>query len=244
MTRKRIGLVLALFLSLVAAPGFCAKKIMVVLQQTHRLYGRATVYLAPDAVKVACNDRAISFLAAAPKWDVLTYHDGRKVIHTFPFAQWSKNGLKTALVGLEDNDRFKTQTPVPAPDAMYAGVKAQVLAFQPRSHGHGRIGDLWVATTLPVSPDACRALCAIWDIRDTDGVPLRFRAVKGTNFVVSNYGSLNDDHVVEELKTSKVDKLPYDPKVFAAPKGYKEVMDGKIFIGSQDEQELQEIMGK
>ena len=216
---------------------------MVVLEQTHRIYGRATVYLAAKAVKVVSVDRDIEFLASAPNWDVLLYKNDRKVIHHFPFKKWSANGLKTALNGLEDNDRYLTMKATVEPTERYAGVTARVLSFDNKSPARGKVGDYITATTLPVSDHACRVLCAIWDTRANCGVPLRFRVMKTINFTSSNYGSRNDYRLVSGLETHKIEFVPYNAKLFVAPSGYREVQDGEIFFGHQDIKDLQEVLG-
>ena len=238
-----LSLFVATLLLLTALPSHCAAQTMVVLEQKHRIYGRATVYLAADAVKVVSRDRDIEFLACAPKWDVLLYKPDRKVIHHFFFKQWSVNGIKTALNGLEDNDKYLTMEATVEPTERYAGVTAQVLSFNNKPRARAKIGDYFTATTLPVSADACRVLCAIWDTRANCGVPLRFRVMKTINFTASNYGSQNDYKLVNSLETHKIEFVPYNAKLFIAPAGYREVQDGEIFIGHQDMKDLQEVLG-
>jgi len=221
---------------------------MLVLEQTHRMYGRATVYISHDAVKVVGRDRDFRFLATAPGWDALLYSDGRKIVHRFPFKQWSASGIKTALNSLEDNDVYLTAPPKLEKQQQYAGVTAQVLSFYDNSVNRApkKMADYWTSTSpkFPVSEDACRVLCAIWCTRPKNGLPLRFRVMKVTGFTSSNFGSLRDSHLVTDLQTTAIKSVPYDRHVLAAPVGYKNVGDGDIFVGQKDLHDLEEVLGE
>ncbi len=180
----RIGLVsLSIF---IFTPPASALDCDWLVKQKQILYGNVEVYLGQSGVRILCKENDYAFSCCAPNWDAILYSEKRKLYNKRTYADWSKNGIRTAL-SIQTNDDFyhwplKFDRKIKVND-----VDAELYAF-PYKYEHGgtvnlKMGNVgtYVTTRVTKAPKQVEQFVqAVFDLPPNSGIPLRFAKTGNT----------------------------------------------------------------
>ena len=209
------------------------------LNQTHRLLGKLTVTIARNAVCIASRDKNFKYICKAPSWDVVAFNTESKIKYVYPFRNWQKNGIRTAL-SIESNEGYLFLPLIFQKKENYAGLVAHVYMMpsddQQLSQGP-KFGEYWILRR-PGDIHIKRFIQALYDLPQFDGIPLRYsRAYGGHKWGFGLQYNTEKQQVSNWLTTtnSRIGKL--NPTVFVIPEGYKAASDSEVLMRSKDVEE-------
>lgn len=212
------------------------------LKQTHRLYGPVTVLIANNAVSVVSRGRDFKFICKAPKWDAVSFNDVRKIVYTYRFDNWRKNGICSAL-SVENNNTY-THWPLNfSKKCMYSDVDVTVydLPTGPSTKfAKGPIfGEYWLHKREGVDPTAVRFLQDLYNLPvGVRGIPMRFtRAYGGHAWGFGLKYNKEPQQVATWLTTTSARVREVSASLFSVPVGYAPASDSEVLMRTGEVEE-------
>lgn len=237
---------------LLSCPALRARQKSWLLEQNHYSYADLKTYVLKDGVKVVCTKNDFEFSCSKPEWDMLLYSEKRKLLCKRPYSDWSKRGIKTALViqnleALHNWPRVIVRESTP-----YAGVNARLYAFpgksstgRPMSLKYGKFGEYIVTDALACHENVAKFLQALFDLPPDRGVPLRFCRFGKANSYGFGLKYNQKEDVTEILSTKRVVPIK---QVRVGPvmplSAFKTVLESDIVINKGDFSEFFQEMTK
>ncbi len=206
------------------------------LNQTHRLLGKLNVTIARNAVCIASRDKNFKYICKAPSWDVVAFNTESKIKYVYPFSNWQKNGIRTAL-SIESNEGYLYLPLIFQKRENYAGLIAHVYMMpsedQQLSPGP-KFGEYWVLRR-PGDIRIKRFIQSLYDLPQFDGIPLRYsRAYGGHKWGFGLQYNTEKQQVSNWLTTTNSRLVKLNPAVFVVPEGYKAASDSEVLMRSKD----------
>ena len=182
--------------------------------QNHKDLGRTKIYFSKNAIKIFSESWGYSILSKAPDWSVVTYRDDDKIewkttrkqfYRTYPV---DLKGMPTNHIGLKKSR---------AADATGAKSSAYQMGSQ----------TFWFIEHLNTAPEVDATISGYYGIRAQKGILTKYALVFDQPKTKDDswFGGYQQSGYVEYLTTQSFKELPYNPKDFAAPVGYKTAKD-------------------
>lgn len=182
--------------------------------QNHKDLGRTKIYFSKNAIKIFNESWGYYMLSKAPDWSVVTYRDDDKIEWKTTRKQFYKAypvdlaGMSTNHIGLK-----KTR----AADATGAKSSAYQMGTQ----------TFWFIEHLNTAPEVDATISGYYGIRAQRGILTKYALIFDQPKTKDNswFNGFQRSGYVEYLTTQSFKELPYNPKDFAAPVGYKTAAD-------------------
>lgn len=220
------------------------------INQKQMLYGQVSVYIAKNGVRVVCKGSDYSFSCCAPTWDAILYSEKRKLVNKRTYADWSKNGIRTALSVQVNDDlytwplKFVRKTKVNEVDADFYAFPYKYQNGVAANLKLGNVGT-YITTSAPNAPKQVEQfLQALFDLPPNQGIPLRFVKIGNTQaygFGLS-YNRKETRHTL--LETVEIKKLKTKLPDLAL-KGFKSTTENEIVVKKGEvDNVFTELMGE
>jgi len=218
-----------------------AKGTRLMLKQVHWIYGQAEVQICKTGARIQTKGTDYTFVCKAPDWDALLFSDKRKLVARIKFADWKKNGIRTAL-SIMNNQPLHDWPRTFIINRKYKGLDSALYAFPyryengvPADLKHGKFGDYSITVGVPVTDNVKSYVQALFDAPPADGLPLRFtKYSQGNSFGLGlKYNQKVEPVVVLDTLSAQWDNKPVDLSVDRT-KGYKKVAESDIVVKNDD----------
>lgn len=197
-----------------------------VISQSHKDLGRSKIYFSKNAIKIFNESWGYYILSKAPDWSVVTYRDDDKIEWKTTRNQFYKSypvdltGMPTNHIGLPRSR---------AADATGAKSWAYQMGTQ----------TFWFAEQFNAAPEVDATISGYYGIRAQKGILTKYALDFGKPKTqdTSWLSGFQRSGYVEYLTTQSFKELPYNPKDFAAPVGYKIARDPYTITTSKAQKE-------
>ncbi len=237
---------IVLWLAFLCQPAFTFNSDWLITQK-QVLYGNVLVYVSKTGVRVVCKSNDYSFSCCAPDWEAIMYSDQRKLVNKRTYADWSKNGIRTAI-SVQVNDDLYTWPLKFVRKQKVKEVDADLYAFPYKyqtggtaSLKYGNVGT-YTTTSAPQAPKQVQQfLQALFDLPPNEGIPLRFVKIGNTqSFGFGlNYNRKETRHTLLDTIDIKQQKTSLPNLSF---KGYKSAKENEIVIQGEVDNVFSELM--
>ncbi len=197
-----------------------------VITQTHKDLGRSKIYISKNAIKIFNESWGYYLLSKAPDWSVVTYRDDDKIEWKTTRTQFYKSypvdlkGMPTNHIGLPRSRAIDI-----------TGAKSWAYQMGTQT--------FWFAEQCNAAPEVDATISAYYGIRAQKGILTKYALDFGKPKTqdTSWLSGFQRSGYVEYLTTQSFKELPYNPKDFAAPVGYKIAKDPYTITTSKAQKE-------
>lgn len=185
-----------------------------VITQVHKDIGRSKIYFSKNAIKICNESWGYYLLSKAPDWSVVTFRNDDKIEWKTTRKQFYNSypvdlkAMPTNHIGLARSKAVDT-----------TGAKSWAYKMGTQT--------FWFIEHLNTAPEVDAMISGYYGIRPQKGILTKYSLIFDKPKVADTgwLAGFQRSGFVEYLTTLSFKELPYNPKDFVAPVGYKKATD-------------------